>query len=440
MIGSKKQAAVIDPRRDIDVYLDTARNEGVNITHIFETHRNEDYVIGSLELAYRTGAHIFHGKALNFDYGNGVQEDDLFSIGDLQIRVLETPGHTFESISLVLQDKTVDSKAVGIFTGDTLFIGDVGRTDFYPGRDKEVADLLFESITEKIMPLGDDVILYPAHGSGSVCGSKLSERDFSTLGIERRTNPMLRKRRDEFVEFKIHERHNKPPYFRRMEELNQHGAPLMYNLPLVPALNADKLEDKMWSGMVTVDIRSPEAYAGAHIPGSISIPLNMLPAFAGWFLPYDREIVLITETPEQVDTALRYLLRVGYELFGGYLSKGALEWIKSGRSYERIPTIDVRELTNMIRNNEKFQLLDVRSMDEYEESHLPGAKHIYVGKLPERIDELSRDSRIITFCGSGRRSLIAASILKNNGFMNVENCFGSMKACKATECKEMLVK
>jgi len=435
MIGSKGQAAVIDPRRDIDVYLEIARSESVNITHIFETHRNEDYVIGSIPLTEQTGAQIYHGGALDFAYGNAVREGDEFEVGDLTLRILETPGHTFESISIAMFDTASGDIAVGVFTGDALFIGDVGRTDFYPDRAKEVAGLLYDSIFEKILPLGDQAILYPAHGAGSVCGSGMAAREFSTLGYERRNNPVLQKTdRGEFVEYKVNEEHEQPPYFRTMEKYNQRGASQNDLRRYLAALTPEQLLGAQEHGTQVVDTRSPEAVAGALVPGSIAMPLNMLPAFAGWFLSYERPIALVIHSTAEVDTAVRHLYRIGYDDVTGYLVGGLHDWEVRGMAYQTIPAIHAANLTKKIEDNEDFVLLDVRSQQEYQQRHLPDAHNVYVGRLPEHINELDRDKKIVTFCGSGRRALIAASLLKSAGFEDVENCFGSMKACAVVGC------
>jgi len=435
VIGSNNTAAVIDPRRDIDIYLDIARDKSVNITHIFETHRNEDYIIGSIPLSQRTGAGIFHGRALDFNYGNPVKEGDEFETGSLKLKIIETPGHTFESISIAFYDTVFGEEAVGVFTGDALFIGDVGRTDFFPDRAEEVAGLLYDSIFEKLLPLGDQVILYPAHGAGSVCGSGMASREFSTLGYERLYNPVLQKiDRSEFVQYKVNEKHYQPPYFKMMEKYNQQGPPQNHLPGFLPALTPELFRRKQQDGMQIVDTRSPEAIAGTLIPGSLAIPLNMLPAFAGWFLSYDRPVGLVMHSNSEIKIALRHLYRLGYDNIEGFLVSGMHEWEIKGRRYDSIPAIHAGKLVEKIENEEDFTLLDVRSEQEYQQGHLPYARNIYVGHLPDHISELDRDKEVVTFCGSGRRAIIAASILKAAGFQNVQDCLGSMKACSEIGC------
>lgn len=436
ILGGKGKAAVIDPKRDCRDYIDIARQKDAEITHIFETHRNEDYVIGSRELSDLTGAQIYHGGALDFKYGNPVKDDDTFALGDLIFKIIETPGHTYESISIAVYDKNFGDQAVGVFTGDALFIGDVGRTDFFPDRSEEVAGLLYDSVFNKLLPLGDHVILYPAHGSGSVCGGGMASREFSTLGYEKKFNPVLQKTdKNEFIKYKVNERHYQPPYFRRMEELNISGkAPYISPDPIPRPLDANRFSELMDQGMTVVDIRSPEAFAGAFIPGSLALPLEMISSYAGWFLSHEAEVGIVADTYEKAQVAVRRFQRLGYDKVAGYLADGLLGWETAGRRYDRIPAVHAKELAGRIRKKEDFILLDVRKKNELETGYLPGTLHVYLGYLPDNLDKLDKNQRITTFCGSGVRAIIAASILKKNGFENVENSLGSMAACNAAGC------
>ncbi len=436
IFGDKSKAAVIDPRRDCDVYVDIASRHDARITHIFETHRNEDYLIGSKELAHQTGAEIHHGRHIPFQYGNPVFEGDSFILGDILLRILETPGHTYESISIVLTDKGFSTQEpIAVFTGDTLFIGDVGRTDFFPDKPKEVAGLLYDSIFQKILSLGEQVILYPAHGAGSVCGTGMASREFSTIGYERRHNPVLQKTRNEFIKYKVNEHHYKPPYFSTMHRLNLEGPPLLKSLPNPKPRNVDEFDQAMHEEMIVLDVRSPEAFTGAYIPGSIAIPLEMISSFAGWFLPYDKPIGLVVDQYEQVETAVRYLIRLGYDNISDYLMQGVYKWEISGRKYDRIPTIYAGEVMRRINTKETFTLLDVRSKGEFERGHLPNAINIYVGELPNSLDKIPKNHHPLTvFCSTGKRATIAASLLKKNGFEEVEDWLGSMTACSAISC------
>ncbi len=435
LVGDGDQAAVIDPRRDCDVYVEMAYREGARITHIFETHRNEDYVIGSRDLADKTGAQIFHGRALSFAYGESVADGDAFELGRARITVLETPGHTFESISLALADLDFAAEPVAVFTGDALFIGDVGRTDFFPDRAEEVAGLLYDSLFQKLMPLGEHVIVYPAHGAGSVCGIGMASREFSTLGYERQHNPALQvPDRAAFIRRKTGEHHYMPPYFKDMERLNQHGAPLLGTGPRPRPLDAGAFAGKMTAGLFALDIRSPEAIAGASVPNSLAIPAELLSGFAGWYLPHEAAIGLIAAGYDDIQRAVRQLTRLGYDNIVGFLEGGLHAWETSGRDYATIPALHAKELRLRLEEAEPFLLLDVRSQTEVASGRLPKSVHAYVGELPGHIQDLPRDRVMTTFCGSGQRAIIAASLLKREGFDRVEVCLGSMAACRAVGC------
>ena len=435
ILGDKAEAVVIDPRRDCGVYLDIAAREGAQITRIYETHRNEDYVVGSIDLARRTGATIHHGGALDFKYGNAVSEGDSFDVGDLRLQVLETPGHTMESISLVITDRNFGETPVGVFTGDALFVGDVGRTDFYPDRAREVAGMLYDSIFGKLLPLGDQTILYPGHGAGSVCGDNMASREFSTLGHEKRNNPVLQKsNREAFIEYKVAEDHGQPSYFRKMEQYNKEGAPPLDVLPRPRPMNPQQVSDACENGAIIVDLRSPESFSAAFIPNSLSMPLKMLPAYAGYLLDYEHDLLLVPETHDQIALAVQQLVRMGYDRLAGYLKGGLNSWEASGRIFDTIGSVHAGDLEDRLKRRESFTLLDVRKNTEFKKERLAGSTHIFLGNLRDRLDELDRDRPAVTFCGSGIRAIIAASILKRHGFQEVENCLGSMEACINIGC------
>lgn len=431
LIGDQKQAIVIDPHLDIENYLELSRKKKVRITYIFETHRNEDYIIGSRSLAAITGAEIHHGRHLNFKYGNAVKENDVFQFENILLKVLETPGHTPESISLVLYNKTSCDEPFAVFTGDALFVGAVGRTDLWKTRE-EAAGFLYDSIYQKLLPLGDHVLIYPAHGAGSVCGEGMGAHNFSTIGYEKKYNKALQNlSKEEFINEQKQKQFDQPPYFKEMEKRNQNGPDILKTLPYPTLFNTDDLSSE--KSVQIVDVRAPEAYAGVSIPNSISIPHDMLSKFAGWFLDYEKDIILIAESEENMQSATRQLVRLGYMRLKGWLSS-IHEWEITGKDFWHIPVVHAQEVKNRIHQNKQFILLDVRSDNEWQDGHLPGAQHIYIGELQNRLKEISKDSIITTFCGSGRRATIAASLLKQNHFNQVEICFGSMAACKAIGC------
>ncbi len=436
ILGDGLEAVVVDPRRDYQVYIDIAARQGVRISRIFETHRNEDYVVGSEDLARRTGATIHHGKALDFAYGQAVAQGDTFAVGDLRLKILETPGHTFESISIAVIDSNYGEDPVAVFTGDALMIGDVGRTDFFPDRAEEVAGLLYDSIFNTLLPLGDQTILYPAHGAGSVCGDSMASREFSTLGHERLYNPVLQKKdRDEFIRYKVGEQHYLPPYFKKMEEYNQYGSPSLNFLPQPGPMDAKQIGKAQQNGALLLDLRSPEAYAGAFIANSLAIPLELVPAYAGYLIDYDTDIIFIADSHAQVETAVEHLSRIGYDRLLGYLKGGMHIWEVAGLPYDRIGAVHAADLDERLKAEEDFTLLDVRKITEYEESRLAGATHIFLGELQARVDEIDRNKPVVTFCGSGVRAIVAASILKRHGFTAVEDSLGSMEACESVGCK-----
>lgn len=435
ILGDGTEAAVVDPRRDVDVYVEIAAQQGMRITKIFETHRHEDFVVGSRELANRTDARVLHGAGLDFGYGETVGEGAEVEIGKLLLRVLETPGHTDESISVAVYDRNFsEESAIGVFTGDALFVGEVGRTDFYPARAREVAGKLYDSIHEKLLPLGDQVILYPAHGAGSVCGAGTADREFSTLGYERKHNPRLQLDRETFIRFKRDEHHYKPPYFKAMEDANVGGSEVLGRLAMSVPCDAERFARAMDEGMLAVDVRDPEAVCGAHIPGSLAVPLDMLASFAGWFLPYDRPLGLIVGSIEDAKTAVRILARMDYTKVRVHLDEGMHGWEITGREYRTIPAVHALDVKKRIERKKDFVLLDVRGKGEVESKRLVDSTHVYVGEVEQYLDRIPRDRTIVTFCGSGQRAVIAASVLLRNGFKDVEVSLGSMAACTAVGC------
>jgi hydroxyacylglutathione hydrolase len=429
LIGSGSDAAVIDPRRDCQVYVNLAQQHGLKIKHIFETHRNEDYVIGSLELSNLTGAGIYHGPGLDWKYGNILKEGQEFQVGSLRLTAIYTPGHTDESMSFSVADLSSGKATVMVFAGDTLFVDDVGRADLY-GQEHapRLASSLYDSIFDKLLPLGDGVILCPAHGAGSVCGLNISDRDESTLGIERVQNPMLQKSKDEFIKQKLTEQPERPYYFRKMEKYNLEGPPLLGCMPLPLPFTPNEFKEKMESGAVVVDASEPAAFGGAHIKGAYSIWLEGLPVFAGWVLSYDKPILLVLEDQSHLEKAVRYLIRAGYDQIIGYLKGGTEGWYNAGFPTESLPLLSVHQLKAMMDRGDELLVLDTRGQDEWESGHIKGALHIYVGHLEQRLAEVPRDEPVAVICNVGHRAGLGASILLRAGYQEVYNVLGSVKA------------
>ncbi len=430
LLGSGSEAAVIDPRRDCQIYIDSAQQKGLKIKHIFETHRNEDYVIGSVELNNITGAEIYHGPGLNWKYGNTVQGGQEFQVGKLKLTAIHTPGHTDEGMSYAVADLATGEAAVMVFTGDTLFVGDVGRTDLYgPKEVPRLASNLYDSIFKKLLPLGDGVIVYPAHGGGSVCGMHIANRDESTIGMERAQNPVLQiKSKDEFVKYKIAEKPERPHYFTQMERYNLEGPPILGCMPLPAPLTPNEFRTEMDKGAVVVDTSEPAAFGGIHIKGAYSIWVEGLPAFAGWVLPYDRPILLVLEGQADLERSACYLIRAGYDRITGYLKGGIESWYNAGLPMESLDLLSVHQLKGMLDRHEQLTVLDTRGQAEWESGHIEGALHIYVGHLEQRQSEVPGDKPVAVYCKTGHRAGLSASILLRAGYPKVYNVPGSITA------------
>jgi hydroxyacylglutathione hydrolase len=433
LVGDGHRALVIDPRRDCDIYLELAAHEGMRITHILETHRNEDYVVGSLELAGKTGAEVLHSAYddLTYAYGGPISEGDKLRFGMLRLEPLYTPGHTRGHMSFLLRDAT--GAPWVLFTGDALFAGDVGRCDFY-GQDKlhEMTGLLYDSIFDKLLPLGDGVIVAPAHGSGSACGAAIAERPWTTIGLERALNPRLQHTtRDEFVQ-QAAGMLEYPHYFHRMEKLNLEGPPLLCTVlpprPLSPKDFAARAKDA-----IVLDTRWELGFTSAHMPGALSIWEIGLSGWAGWFLTYDKPILLVTDSND-VSPVLRVLSRLGFDRVEGFLAGGMISWHSAGLPSQRIPTVTVQDLCQGLDRDGEAWILDVRSREEVEQQAVPGGYHIHLSHLPERMQEVPRDRPVYIFCGSGVRSTVAASLLQRAGYDNMTVVLGGLSAWSSVRC------
>jgi hydroxyacylglutathione hydrolase len=428
-IGSDNEAIVVDPRRDCHIYMELAIREGMNIKYIFETHRNEDYVIGSPELSSLTGAEIYHGPWPEFEYGEIVEDRQEFQFGKLKATAIHTPGHTLGCVSYVVTDLTSGEEPVLVCTGDTLFVNDVGRTDFGGDQRRAWSESLYESIFNKLMPLGDHVVLYPAHGSGSVCGGHISDREVSTLGLERLLNPVLQMSKEEFVNFKVEEHHGYAPYFRMMEKFNVEGAPFVGLGPNPPALKPMEFKEKIEEGAIVVDTRPPPSFGAGHIKGSYNLVLKRL-GLAGWVLPYNKPILLLLGNQGQLNTVAKNLMRIGYDDLGGYLVPSIVSWYKSALPLERLDMMTITDLKERMDEGEDWTVLDVRSKDEWLEGHIEGSLNIYVGFLESRAKEVPKDKNVAVVCKTGTRSSFASSILLRTGHRNITNVLGGMEAWK----------
>ena len=434
LIGDGNEAVVIDPRRDCSVYAEMACNEGMKISSILETHRNEDYVIGSLELQARTGAEIWHADSQwDYKYGKPVSDGQRWKVGRLELQALLTPGHTPGMMSYILKDPS--GLPWVVFTGDALFAGEVGRVDIL-GMDKapEMAGILYHSIFDRLLPLGDGVIVCPAHGAGSVCGEAIAERVWTTIGMERLTNPRLQHReKAEFIEDLLKNQPEKPPYFEKIERFNQEGAPLLGPLP-APKPIAPKEFEALYSDSFILDIRKETSFASAHVAGSQSIWLEGLASFEGWFLPYDLPVLIVSEG-ECPKEAVMILIREGFDNIAGYLAGGMLRWHMAGLRSTSIGTITVHDICQRLDSGEELNILDVRSDEELARGgRIPRAQHIHVTQIPKRAMEMPKKEPLFIFCGSGLRSMIAASYLQCLGWRELTVVLGGMSGWKSIRC------
>lgn len=429
-LSDNGEAVVIDPRRDCEIYTQLAGEECAQIKYILETHRNEDYVIGSLELQNMTEAEIGHSNALGFKYGeHNLSDGDVLNVGNTKIKALYTPGHTNESICYLVYPSG-SSEALMILTGDTLFAGSVGRTDLYgkPAQPSQ-AEKLYNSLQEKLLPLDDHLLVYPAHGEGSVCGHGISNQEPTTIGYEKKTNPYLQLGMEEFIKKSLSAELVVPRYFKSVEELNLNGPPLLSDLSYPKPLSLQVFEEEMQQHkMSIIDTRMPYAYAGSHIPGSLSIWLGGTSVYPGWLLDINQYIIFIHERPYDIDKAAPRLRRLGFDNMCGYLCGGMNTWQEAAKPISHTGTMGVFELKEKMAKQE-VTLLDVREPNEWkEDGYIEGAQLMFFADLPDKAVSLPKDKPIAAICSVGNRTSIAVSLLEKAGFKNVSNVLGGMTA------------
>lgn len=442
LLGDEDAGAcvVIDPRRDVDVYLRLARRHGVRIDRVLETHVHADFVCGSRELSARTGAPILVGATGRYGFDHTPLEDgDEIRVGSLVLRALHTPGHSPEHLCYAVRDADGPGEPWAVFTGDALFAGSVGRPDLAAGHDPEdLAAQLYRSIHEVMLPLGDGVLVYPGHGAGSPCGADIGERKVTSIGYERRHSDKLGiSDEDEFVEAVLDGLPEEPTYYSRMKKVNAEGSEARggpaWLRPMGPAAFGEAASG---DGAVVVDTRGIEAFGAAHLEGSVNIALReSFAVWAGWILPPDQRVLLVTERAGDVQTAQRHLFRIGLDDVGGYLRGGMRGWIEAGHEYARREDLSIHELRDLERTGARaLQLLDVRSDSEWREGHIPGARHVYAPYLldvDEAVEDLDRQRPVVVYCGTGYRASLAASLLARQGFEQVHNVPGSITAWRA---------
>lgn len=428
-------AAVFDPRPDVDCYLQLAREKRVAITHIFETHIHVDFVSGSRELCARLeSAKIYlsneGGARYDFDH-EGVVDGDVFELGAALIAARHTPGHSPEHLAYLLAEKDHPDAPWGVLTGDSLFVSSTGRPDLLgKSREKELAEKLFHTLHDFYLKLDDGVIIHPTHGQGSPCGADIGDRLSSTIGYERRFNAVLQcDNVNSFSKHMLSDAAPIPTYYPWMGALNAKGPEVLGNLPPVPGLPPESFQEAIQDNAnVLIDTRMMLAFGGGHIKGALNIGgMPILSIWAGWLLDPAQKILLVLESDDKLEEIVRYFLRTGYTRFAGYLVGGMLAWNKAGLPLAAVGQMGVHEVKT---EEKKIQILDVRSPAEWQEGHIPNARHAFLGELREQLDKLDKSQPTAVYCDSGYRASIATSILQQHGFDQVCNIPGSWQAWK----------
>jgi hydroxyacylglutathione hydrolase len=443
------EALVVDPNRDVDQYIRAADSEGVEVTHVTETHIHADFVSGARELAQRTGATLYMSnegdESWKYAYAREsravlLEHGDSFRVGNVRIDVLHTPGHTPEHLSFLVTDTAAADKPIGVLTGDFVFVGDVGRPDLLEraagidGTMEMGARTLFRSL-QNFKRLPDYLQVWPGHGAGSACGKGLSAVPHSTVGYEKRFNWGLGiEDEDVFVQAVLAGQPEPPKYFAEMKRINKQGPRVLGGFERVRRLPALYLPSALERGAPVVDTRHAADFALRHVPGTLSITLNQgFTTWAGWLAPYDRELYLIVDEgcTHCLDDAVKNLAMIGLDRVEGYFGVEAIDaWRAAGRELERIPQTTSGELLERLSRG-AVTVVDVRGQSEWEAGHLPGVKHIPLGYLVDRLDEIPRDRPVVVHCQGGARSTIAASVLQARGFRNVINLPGGFAEWEA---------
>jgi len=431
ILASLGEAVVVDPQRDVDIYLKAAEEHGVKILHIFETHLHADFVSGHKELAARTGAKIYMGARAGAKFPHiDVQDGFELPVGNALVKVLDTPGHTPESICLLITDKAKSPQPWAVLTGDTLFLGDVGRPDLSRTHTPtELAGMLYDSLHNKLLTLADDVAVYPAHGAGSLCGRNMRAERSSTIATERLTNYALQiKSREEFIRQLTANLPTRPEYFLLDAEINREGAPTLSDLPNLPPISAPELHSMLGEGVVALDVRTGDQFARAHVPGSINIALSgQFASWAGTVLGLSARPVLIADSSEQLSEARLRLARVGIEDARGYLNGSVEAWKQAGFVLAELSQITVQVLRDRLQAHTS-EVLDVRREPEWHAGHIEAAAWWPLDNFKVSPPEIDRDRPIAVHCKSGYRSMIACSLLQRAGFQNVTNVIGGFDA------------
>jgi glyoxylase-like metal-dependent hydrolase (beta-lactamase superfamily II)/rhodanese-related sulfurtransferase len=438
IVAGNESCAVVDPSRDVDLYIEEAEKLGVKITHILETHLHADFLSGHIELAEKTGATMYFSKAgeAQFDHVD-LEDGDKFKLEDMEFEVIETPGHTPEHITYIIRDLSRSEDPVGIFCGDTLFVGDAGRPDLFPDRKEELAKKLYDSLFNKIFKLPDYVEVYPAHGEGSLCGKAMGAKYRSTIGYERKHNPVLQhKEIDDFVKNRTEDMPEVPDHFARCSALNAKGPLPIYKLTELKKMKAEEFYEKSQEeDTFVLDTRSYTGFGGQHVPKSYNIDfISNLPTFAGWVLPPDKKILLVAEDKKRAEESALWLYRVGIDNVIGYIDGSMKSWLVKAYETDTIPQLHP-SYVDEYKDDDEYIIVDGRDKKAYQENHVEGAVNIPSPDLRTRHTELDKNKKIVVYCNSGARSSLGASILKAKGFENVYNLGGGIQSYMAYKDK-----
>ena len=436
LIGSEGEAAVVDPQRDVDEYIAEADANRLKIKYVIETHLHADFVSGHQELAARTGAQIVFGKKADAAFSHrAVSDGEEIKLGRVVLRFIETPGHTPEGICVLVTDTEVSNQPQKILTGDTLFIGDVGRPDLAGGKGytpQLMAEMMYESLHSKILKLTDDVEVYPAHGAGSMCGRNMSQETSSTIGEQRKFNYALQPMtKEQFVSMMTADLQEAPAYFPRDAEINRAGARELSEISPPKALSPQEVSALRGDGHVFLDVRSAAEFGAGHVPGSVNIGLGgQFAMWAGSLIPLSASIVVVADTRDQVNESVIRLARVGIENVKGYLDGGVENWRRAGLPIDSIPQVSVNELKEKLAASEDLQVVDVRRPAEYGNGHVPRALNAPLATLGRTATQLpfEKDKPTAVICAGGYRSSAAASLLQQLGFTNLLNVAGGTGA------------
>lgn len=430
-------AAVIDPRRDVDVYLDWARAHGVRIGAILETHVHADFVSGAKELAAATNAPVYASRLGQEEFPHTPLDDgDEVTVGSVRLRAYFTPGHTPEHLSYLLLDPARGDRPVALFSGDSLFVGDVGRPDLLGERATQgLAEQLYQTVVERFMPLPDDLVVYPGHTAGSSCGKKIGDAPHTTIGQEKLVNYAFQARsRDEFIASVLRGMPTPPTYYPVLKKVNKAGALLLAELPEGEPLSPDQVVARAAAGALVIDARTPEAFGMGHVPGAVFAGLGSnFVAWMGWLAPYDRDLILVLDNDEDYQEARTELRRIGLDRVAGYLQGGMEAWRAAGKEVVTLPQLSVQELAAWLREDGRRPVvLDVRSDDEWQSGHIAGARHQYAGEIARgQAAPVDGDRPVAVICGSGYRSSVVSSLLQTRGLKNLLNVSDGMEAWEA---------